>query len=163
MQLLNDFQTTVRKALDEIDPKWEEYPGVVICGTHKPFNVEILIETIRLCKESKTPYLGICFGHQLAAIEYARNSLGIADATSEEFGKGTFVVKKRDSLKVGLHDGETYWNNYEVVIVWEKPPWFITSQFHPEYQSSKEKPHPLLVKFIDICKSVAVGRPAWEN
>jgi CTP synthase (UTP-ammonia lyase) len=157
LQLLNDFQTTVRKALDEIDPKWESYPGVVICGTHKPFNVEMLIDTIRLCKESRTPYLGICFGHQLAAIEYARNDLGIDDATSEEFGKGTFVVKKRDSLKVGLHEGESWWNNYEVSIVWEKPDYFVTCQFHPEYQSNKEHPHPLLVKFLDICRN-AIGQ-----
>ena len=163
MQLLNDFQTTVRKALDEIDAKWESYPGVIICGTHKPFNVEMLIDTIRLCKESHTPYLGICFGHQLAAIEYARNELGIKDATSEEFGQGTFVVKKREGLKVGLHEGESWWNNYEVVIVWEKPDYFITCQFHPEYQSSKEKPHPLLVKFINICKSNVVGQKVLAN
>lgn len=88
----------------------------------------------------------------MAAIEYARNVLGIKDATSEEFGEGTFIVKKRKDLNVGLHDGETYWNNYEVDLDdWEKPDNFFTCQFHPEYQSSKENPHPLLVKFLEAC------------
>ena len=35
-------------------------------------------------------------------IEYARNVLGIKDATSEEFGQGTFIVKKLPQLKVGI-------------------------------------------------------------
>lgn len=153
MQILNDFNTSVEKALDEIDPNWVNYDGLIVCGTHSPHDTESMIEKIRQARESGRPFLGICFGHQLAAIEYARNVLGIADATSEEFGKGTFVVKKRpEGLKVGLHDGESYWNNYEVVIDWSKPPNFITCQFHPEYQSSKDKPHPLLVEFLQLCR-----------
>lgn len=153
MQILNHFNTTVEKALTEIDPKWREYKGLIICGTHTPEGWEAMIDEIQNARENNIPFLGICFGHQLCAIEYARNVLGIKDATSEEFGEGTFVVKKRaEGLKVGLHDGETYWNNYEVVIDFEKPSHFITCQFHPEYQSSVEKPHPLLVKFLNICR-----------
>lgn len=151
MQILNDFSTSVRKALEEIDPKYMDYPGVVICGTHTPHDTEELIKVIRLCRLTKTPFLGICFGHQLAAIEWARAN-GTPDATSEEFGKGTFVVKKDQNLKVGLHDGESYWHNYEVSIDWGKPDWFFTSQFHPEYQSRKSKPHPLLVAFLNHAK-----------
>ena len=127
-------------------------PGLVICGTHNPHDVEFLIDKIKEAREKRKPFLGICFGHQIAAVEYARTVLGIKDATSEEFGQGTFVVKKRDKLKVGLNGGQSYWNNYEVVIDWEKPDWFITTQFHPEYQSMPGKFHPLLVKFIDLCK-----------
>lgn len=154
MKILNHFNTTVEKALTEIDPKWREYNGLIICGTHSPEGVEAMIDEIRVARETKTPFLGICFGHQLCAIEYARNVLGIKDATSEEFGQGTFVVKKRpEGLKVGLHDGETYWNNYEVVIDFEKPDYFITCQYHPEYQSSVDKPHILLKQFLNICKN----------
>jgi CTP synthase (UTP-ammonia lyase) len=157
MQILNDFNTSVRKALDEIDSEWELLDGLVVCGTHSPHDVEAMIEKIRQARESGRPFLGICFGHQLAAVEYARNVMGIADAISEEFGEGTFVVKKRpEGLKVGLHDGESYWNNYEVVPelldMWAKPKNFITCQFHPEYQSSKDKPHPLLVQFLQLCR-----------
>ena len=157
MKILNDFQTSVRKALDEIYPNWEsELGGLIICGTHSPHNVEEMIGEIKKVRESGKPFYGECFGHQLAAIEYARNVLGIKDATSEEFGKGTFVVKKRPNLKVGLHDGESYWNNYEVIPEildqWKKADNFITVQYHPSYQSTKKKPHPVLLKFIQESK-----------
>lgn len=151
MELLNDFNTSVEKALEEIDPNYLDYPGFVICGTHAPHDVEAMIERITQCRLTKTPMLGICFGHQLAAIEWARYN-GIPDATSEEFGEGTFVVKKMSQLVVGLKDGESYWHNYEVVIDWKPTSEQYTCQFHPEYQSSKDKPHPLLVKFLNHAK-----------
>lgn len=154
MEIVNDFDTSVKKALEEIDPNYLKYKGLIICGSHTPHNIEEMISLIKQAREEGIPFLGICFGHQLAAIEYARNVLGIKDATSEEFGKGTFVVKKLPELKVGLHNGESYWNNYEVDLLnWVKPEHFFTSQFHPEYQSSKDKPHPLLNDFINYAKS----------
>lgn len=162
MNILNDFTTTVVKALAEIDPKWYKYSGLVVCGTHTPTNVEYMLGHIRYAREHNEPFLGICFGHQLAWIEYCRNVLGIKNATSEEFYKGqhldsmdlNFVVVKRPELKVGLHEGETWWSNYQCAEDnWPKADNFITVPFHPEYQSSKDKPHPLLVKFLDICKS----------
>ena len=153
MEILNNFNTSVIKALSEIDKDWESYDSLVICGTHSPHDVEMMIDKIREARETGRPFLGICFGHQLAAIEYARNVLGIKDATSEEFGQGTFVVKKLPELNVGLKDGESYWNNYEVDLQgWEKPKNFITVQFHPEYQSSKERPHPILKEFLKCSK-----------
>ena len=158
MEIYNSFQTSVRKALDEIDINWPKYRGLIICGTHSPEDTERLIDKIRIVRELKIPYLGICFGHQLAAIEYARNVLGIKDATSEEFGTGTFVVKKRNELKVGLYDGESYWNNFEVDLPnWDKPQNFFTSQAHPEYQSSIDKPHPLLVEFLKYAKEASLS------
>ena len=154
MELYNDFVTSVRKAFDEIAPDWESYDGLVIAGTHSPQNVEEQIEKIREAREMGRPALLICLGHQLAAIEYARTVLGIEDATSEEFeATGTFVVKKRGALKVGWHEGESFWNNYEVVIEWEKPAWFFSTQGHPEYTSSIDKPHPLLVQFLTLCRT----------
>lgn len=153
MEVLNDFSTSLRKALSEIDSKWEDYPGLIVCGTHTPHDTEVIIEKIRIARAVGRPFLGICAGHQLAAIQYARDILGIKDATSEEFGKGTYVVKKLPQLKVGLHDGESWWNNYEVVIDWEKPEYFFTCQYHPEYQSSKDRPHPLLLSFINYAKA----------
>lgn len=44
-----------------------------------------MICAIRYARENKIPYLGICLGSQLMAIEFARNVLGYSDATSEEF------------------------------------------------------------------------------
>jgi CTP synthase len=47
--------------------------------------VEGKILAIRYAREQKIPYFGICFGMQLAVIEFARQVAGIASATSEEF------------------------------------------------------------------------------
>ena len=129
---------------------------MIVCGTHSPRieELDFILNKIQRARENKVPFLGICYGHQLAAIEYARNVLQIKDATSEELGHGTLVVKKRPKLKVGLHEGESYWNNYEVDLPkWEKSKWFFTTQAHPEYQNSIDKPHPFLVKFIEYAKS----------
>ncbi len=157
MEIIGHFQTSLRRALQEIAPDYAGYRGLVICGSHSPkyLPVEDMIARIRVARETKTPFLGICFGHQLAAIEYARNILHIEDATSEEFGeKGTFVVQKLPKLKVGLHDGETYWSNYHVVLShWDKPNYFFTTQSHPEYQSGIGHPHPLLLDFLNLCKN----------
>lgn len=47
--------------------------------------IEWMICAIRYAREHKVPYLGICLGSQLMAIEFARHVLGYSDATSEEF------------------------------------------------------------------------------
>lgn len=164
MQILGDFRTTVEKALSEIDPKWRDYPGLIVCGSHSPTKPETIMQEIEETRVAGEPFLGICYGHQLAAIEYARNVLGMVGATSQEIDPfaiaSNFVVRKLPELKVGQHDGETYWNNYEVtpeiLAVWNKPDNFITCQFHPEYQSSKDKPHPLLLKFLYYAKNATV-------
>ena len=44
------------------------------------------IKAVTYAREHKIPYLGICFGMQIAVIEMARNLLGIKDAYSTEFG-----------------------------------------------------------------------------
>jgi CTP synthase len=47
--------------------------------------VEGKIQAIRYARERQVPYFGICFGMQLAVIEFARHVADIAGATSEEF------------------------------------------------------------------------------
>ena len=149
-----EFTTSLKRALTEIDPNWRKYKGLIVPGSHTPTLIEEKIEAIKNARERKIPALLICLGHQLAAIEYARNILGIKDATSEEFGEGTFVVKKRkQGLKIGHKKDGTYWNNYEVTIETKHPWWFYSTQTHPEYESSIGNTHPLLVSFILACKS----------
>ena len=153
MKIFGDYQTSLKKALGEIDQDYMNYDALVIAGSHTPKEPEFVIDLIKEYREAGKPIYAECYGHQLCAIEYARSILGIKDATSEEWGNGTYVVKKRkEGLKVGLHSGESYWNNYEVAIDFYKPKNMITAQFHASYQSSKENPHPLLVSFIELCK-----------
>jgi CTP synthase len=44
-----------------------------------------MIQTVEYARTKKIPFLGICLGSQIMAIEFARNVLGIMDASSEEF------------------------------------------------------------------------------
>ena len=43
----------------------------------------------KYARENKVPFLGLCLGMQVAVIEFARNVLGIEDATSSEFDENT--------------------------------------------------------------------------
>lgn len=47
------------------------------------------ISSIQFARENKVPYLGLCYGMQLAAVEFARNVVGIKDANSEEIDPNT--------------------------------------------------------------------------
>ncbi|MDX2074072.1 MAG: CTP synthase [Alphaproteobacteria bacterium] len=72
----------VEKALSGVD-------AILVPGGFGERGVDGKIAAIKYARESGKPYLGICFGMQLAVIEHARNVLGIKDATSSEFGKQT--------------------------------------------------------------------------
>lgn len=63
--------------------------GILVPGGFGERGVEGKIEAIKFARENKIPYLGICLGMQLSLIEYARNVLHIADATSAEFDPET--------------------------------------------------------------------------
>ncbi|KXK09445.1 MAG: CTP synthase [candidate division WS6 bacterium OLB21] len=51
--------------------------------------VEGKISAIELARTNKIPYLGLCYGMQLAAVEYARNVCGLKDAHTEEVDPST--------------------------------------------------------------------------
>lgn len=157
MEIFGDFRPSVIRAFEEIDLYWKHYPGLVITGSHTPQDVEMLLDRIEQARETGLPFYGECWGYQLAAIEYAR-SIGVKDATSEEWGHGTFIVRKRkDGLNVGLKEGESYWNNYEVEPKfeshWIKSHNFFIAQYHASYQSRLGMEHPLIKNFLKYAKS----------
>ena len=51
--------------------------------------VEGKIEAIKYARENKVPYLGLCYGMQLASVEYARNVVGLKDANTTEVNPDT--------------------------------------------------------------------------
>ncbi|MCK5853767.1 MAG: CTP synthase [Sulfurovaceae bacterium] len=63
--------------------------GILVAGGFGERGIEGKIETIQYARENKIPFLGICLGMQLAMIEFARNVLGLKDATSVEHNKDT--------------------------------------------------------------------------
>ncbi len=59
--------------------------GVIVPGGFGDRGIEGMITAAKYCRENDKPYFGICLGMQIAAIEFARNVVGYADATSREF------------------------------------------------------------------------------
>lgn len=59
--------------------------GILVPGGFGARGVEGKISAIKYARERQVPFFGICFGMQLASIEFARNVCGIQDATSHEF------------------------------------------------------------------------------
>lgn len=60
--------------------------GILVPGGFGERGTEGKIKAARFAREKKVPYFGICFGMQMAVIEAARNQLGLAGASSSEFG-----------------------------------------------------------------------------
>src|SRR3989339_540321 len=60
------------------------YDALIVPGGFGTRGIEGIIMAIKYAREHKMPYLGLCYGMQLATIEFARNVLGIHDATSTE-------------------------------------------------------------------------------
>ncbi len=71
---------------DDIDKKLKGVDAILVPGGFGEHGVRGKIKAVTYAREHKTPYLGICFGMQIACIELARNLLGITDAYSTEFG-----------------------------------------------------------------------------
>ena len=74
--------------ISEIKDKLKNVSGILIPGGFGKRGTEGKIEAIKYSRKNKIPFLGICFGMQMAIIEFARNQLNIKKATSSEFGQG---------------------------------------------------------------------------
>lgn len=71
--------------VSNLKEKLSHVQGVLVPGGFGERGAEGKILAIQYARENLIPFLGICFGMQMAAIEFARNVCGIKDATSKEF------------------------------------------------------------------------------
>ena len=60
------------------------FDGVIVPGGFGNRGTEGKIRAIQYLRENQIPFLGICLGMQLAAVEFARNALHLDDAHSQE-------------------------------------------------------------------------------
>ncbi len=74
---------------DTIDEYLHDIDGVIVPGGFGTRGIEGKILTAEYARKKKIPYLGICLGMQVAIIAFARNVLGLKDATSIEFDPDT--------------------------------------------------------------------------
>jgi CTP synthase len=178
--------------------------GILVPGGFGARGVEGKLAAIRYARENHVPFFGICLGMQLSVIEFARNVLGLSDATSREFDPNaknavidllpgqSLVVDKGASMRLGAYEvdilpgskasslygastvSERHRHRFEfnndfkplmeekglmVTATWgdkklpeivEIPthPYFLASQFHPEFTSRPLTPNPMFLGFV---------------
>ena len=76
----------------EVKNKLKNVSGILIPGGFGKRGTEGKIAAINYARKNKIPFLGICFGMQMAIIEFARNTLKIKNAGSSELDKKCFPV-----------------------------------------------------------------------
>jgi CTP synthase len=90
------------------------FDGILVPGGFGNRGIEGKIAAINYARTNKIPFLGICLGMQLAAIEIARNVCGIKSANSSEFVKNKYsiidlmetqkkVSKKGGTMRLGAY------------------------------------------------------------
>ena len=180
--------------------------GLVVAPGFGERGVEGKIGAIKYARESGLPFFGICYGLQMAVIEFARHACGLVDANTEEVNPDTphpvvhilpeqkDVVDKGASMRLGAYPcrltagtvaaalygsgsiSERHRHRYEVnneyreqmsgaglvfsgvspdyrlVEIVELPPsvhpYFLATQFHPEFKSRPNHAHPLFQGLI---------------
>jgi CTP synthase len=185
------------------------YDGIIVPGGFGGRGVEGKILAIKYCRQNKIPFLGLCYGMQLAAIEFARNVCGLKKASTTEINKRTpqpvidLMPEQKKKLRLKAYGGtmrlgaydcqlnkgaisrkaygkdlisERHRHRYEfnnqyrdllskkglviaginpesdlveiIELPQSKHPFFVASQFHPEFKSRPLNPHPLFKNFI---------------
>ncbi len=201
--------------------------GILVPGGFGSRGTEGKIRAIEFARTNNVPFLGICFGLQLATVEFARNVCGMKDANSTELSPDTKhpvvdllpeqrkVSEKGATMRLGAYPcelvpdslaarlygtceiSERHRHRYEVnnkfvakllngglkvsglytgerseqalpmpdgrrglveVIELENHPFFIASQFHPEYKSRPKTPHPIFKGFIEGAKKYHLSK-----
>ena len=178
--------------------------GIIVPGGFGNRGIEGKILACKFARENNVPFLGICLGMQVAAIEFARNVLNYDDANSREFNENSshkiidFMIDQSDdinkggtmrlgaypcNLKVGgkVRDlygvdniSERHRHRYEFnndyrdefeakgmkiigtspdnklveVIEYVENDFYVAAQYHPEFKSRPNRPHPLFMGLI---------------
>jgi CTP synthase len=183
------------------------YDGIIVPGGFGSRGIEGKINAIKYVRENNIPFLGLCYGMQLATIEIARNLCGIKGATTEEVdpnakdliihtmeeqieklkknnyggtmrlgaypcvlkkGTKTYESYKEENISERHRHRYEFNNKYREVlekngliisgmspdkslveiVELSNHPFFIGTQFHPEFKSRPMNPHPLFYSFI---------------
>ena len=185
----------------------DSYDGVVIPQGFGSRGIEGKIAAANRARESGVPFLGLCFGFQLASVAFARHVLGLKDANTTEVDTETrnpvidLLPEQRQvsdlggTMRLGGHDvfiekpsrafeiygaekiRERHRHRFEFnqkylkrfaekgmrysafsdggrraeIMELDGHPFYMGTQFHPEYVSRPERPEPIYVAFVAAC------------
>jgi CTP synthase len=106
------------EGVDGLDPFFKDVQGILVPGGFGIRGVEGKINAIAYAREHKVPFLGLCFGFQLAVIEAARNIAQLKDAHSTEHCATPHPVIDLLEEQQGVEDmgGTMRLGDYEVFI-----------------------------------------------
>ncbi len=113
----HDFESG-KRALSELDA----FDGVLVPGGFGKTGVEGKLKVIEYVRTNQIPYFGICYGMQLAVLEYARNVLKLESVSTEEINpKAKHLViglmpEQREKLASSDMGGTMRLGAYEAVI-----------------------------------------------
>ncbi|MDB5263215.1 MAG: synthase [Adhaeribacter sp.] len=94
---------------DNVHQHLHHLDGVLVAPGFGARGFEGKLEAIKYVRENKIPFLGICLGMQCAIVEFSRNVLGLAEATSTEMNPNTPhpVIDLMESQKEVTEKGGT--------------------------------------------------------
>lgn len=86
----------------------EKFDGILVPGGFGSTGIEGKIKAIQYAREKRIPYFGLCYGMQLAVIEYARNVLGWKGAHTKEVDPKTKypVIAVMETQKENISGGK---------------------------------------------------------
>ena len=87
-------------------PEIKELDGIIVPGGFGARGINGKLNIIRFARENNVPYLGLCYGMQLAVIEYARNVCGLPGAHTTEIEKNckepiVTILPGQENKKIG--------------------------------------------------------------
>merc|ERR1719215_2421752 len=82
-----DLEGKDTQRIQKAEARLQAAHGIFVPGGFGDRGIQGKARAAGLAREWKKPYLGVCLGMQVAIIQFARDMLGLADATSEEFDK----------------------------------------------------------------------------
>lgn len=94
---------------ENVEALLKPYAGVIVPGGFGKRGSEGKIQAIQYCRTHQVPFFGICFGMQLACIEYARNVKGYLHASSTEIDPDTPhpIIHQLSNQHLGMDMGGT--------------------------------------------------------
>lgn len=81
--------TWIDTQTNDLKQKLKDVDGIIVPGGFGSRGIEGKINIIKHCRENNIPFLGICYGLQLAVIEFARSVCNLEDAHTTEVNPNT--------------------------------------------------------------------------